>query len=152
LARDLLNPITNEVLMAESSVVTDPGSTTTIPADEWVAFLAEFTRENRGAHAALELLGGEAGRQVATENRPFDGISADVKHGESSVWIAFGSTPDDHFTHEAHGVTAIRLRPATAAAGAAIQIETQDGVTTLLTLSRPADYALPPAADSGNDQ
>jgi hypothetical protein len=64
-----------------------------------------FTRENRGAHAVLKVLGEGAGRQVATEDRPFDGISADAKDGENTVWIAFGSTPDDLFTHGVHGAT-----------------------------------------------
>jgi hypothetical protein len=67
-----------------------------IERDQWGPFLAGFTRENRGAHARLEVLGSDVGYQVETENRPFDGVSADVKHGEDVVWIAFGSTTDDH--------------------------------------------------------
>jgi hypothetical protein len=121
-------------------------NTREIPANDWIPVLAAFTRDNRGAHAVLEVLGEEIGRQVATEDRPFDGISADTKDGESSVWIAFGSTPDDHFTHGIHGVTAIRMRAASADSGAAVEIESRDGTTTLLMLSRPEDYALPPGS------
>src|SRR5580704_16411645 len=99
--------------MARRSVVTGQGSTRDIAADEWVPFLDAFTRENRGAHAVVEVLGEGVGRQVATEDRPFDGISADTKAGERSVWITFGSTVADNFTHGVHGVTAIRVRPAT---------------------------------------
>jgi hypothetical protein len=58
-----------------------------------MAFSADFTRENRGAHAVVEVLGPDVGYNVQTEDRPFDGIAADVKDGEDTVWITFGSTP-----------------------------------------------------------
>jgi hypothetical protein len=114
-----------------------------IPAYEWIPFLANFTRENRGAHAFLEVLCKGVGRLVATEDRPFDGISADPKDGEKTVWIAFSSTADDLFTHGVHRATAIRVRPATVDSGAAIEVEAGDGTTTLLILSRPEESALP---------
>ena len=135
--------------MAKSSIITE--GTRDIPANEWIPFLANFTRENRGAHAVLEVLGEGVGRQVATEDRPFDGISVDAKDGENTVWIAFGSTPDGLFTHGVHGVMAIRVRAATVNSGAAIEIEARDGTTTLLILTRPEEYALP-AADPGENR
>src|ERR1700739_3806992 len=98
------------MLMANPSMVTRQ-ETRDIPANEWIGFLANFTRENRGAHAVLEVLGEAVGRQVATEDRPFDGISADAKDGENTVWIALGSDPDDHFTHGISGATGLRGRP-----------------------------------------
>jgi len=61
-----------------------------IGIDQWTPFLATFTRENRSAHARVEVFGGEVGYQVETENRPFDGISADVKDNEHIVWMSFG--------------------------------------------------------------
>lgn len=119
--------------------------TITVSRDLRIAFLADFTRNNRGAHARLEVLGPDVGYQVETENRPFDGIVPDVKDGEDAVWIIFGSTPDQHLTHGVYGVTAIRVRLASAVHGAAVLVEAQDGTKTLLELSRPEDYELPPA-------
>ena len=116
-----------------------------IKKDEWITFLAEFTRENRGAHARLEILGSDSSYQVPTEDRPFDGISSDVKDGERGVWIAFGSTSDDHLTHGIQGVTAIRLRSAAGAEGPALEVEARDGSRAVLELSSPEAYALPPA-------
>jgi hypothetical protein len=99
----------------------------------------------------LEVLGEAAGRQVATEDRPFEGISADSKDGEATVWIAFTSTPDDVFTH----AFMVRQRSACARAtvdsGAAVEIEARDGTITLLILSRPKEYARP-AADPGENR
>ena len=136
--------------MAKPSMVTRQG-TRDIPANAWIPFLANFTQENRGAHAVLEVLGEGVGRQVATEDRPFEGISADAKDGERTVWIAFSSTPGDLFAHGVHGATAIRVRPATGDSGATVEVEAQDGTTTLLVLSRPEEYALP-AADPGENR
>jgi hypothetical protein len=48
-------------------------STQEIPASQWITFLTEFTSENRGAHARLEVLGPDIGYQVQTDNRPFLG-------------------------------------------------------------------------------
>jgi hypothetical protein len=119
--------------------------TITVSRDLRIAFLADFTRNNRGAHARLEVLGPDVGYQVETENRPFDGIVPDVKDGEDAIWIIFGSTPYQHHTHGVYGVTAIRVRLASAVRGAAVLVEAQDGTKTLLELSHPEDYELPPS-------
>jgi|SRR5579872_2499161 len=117
-----------------------------IADDQWITFFADFTRDNRGAHARLDVIGRDVGYQVETENRPFDGVSTDVKDGEHTVWVTFGSTPDDHLAHGVHSATAIWLRPPTGDAGAALEVEAKDGTRTVLQLSQPEAYALPPAA------
>jgi Family of unknown function (DUF5335) len=133
--------------MTNSATIPSAGAhdTITVPRDLRIAFLADFTRNNRGAHARLEVLGPDVGYQVETANRPFDGIVPNAKDGEDAVWIIFGSTPDQHLTHGVHGVTAIRVRLASAVHGAAVLVEAQDGTKTLLEFSRPEDYELPPA-------
>jgi hypothetical protein len=116
-----------------------------IRKDEWLPYLAEFTRLNRGAHARLDVIGRDFGAQVETEGRLFDGVAADVKDRTHSVWITFGSTPEDHITHGVHDVIVIRALPATATTGAVLDLESQDGTRTVLELSLPEEYALPPA-------
>jgi Family of unknown function (DUF5335) len=124
---------------------TEATDTITVDQGRWNQFLADFTRENRGAHARLDVLGPDVGYQVETENRPFDGIASDTKDGEHAVWIVFGSSPDQHLTHGVHGATTIRVRPPSGLLGAAVLIEARDGTKTLLELTRPEDYELPPA-------
>jgi hypothetical protein len=121
---------------------------TLVDRAQWIDYFARFTRDYRGAHARLEVLGPDVGYQVETDDRPFDGIGTDVKDGEDAVWITFGSTLEDHLTHGIQNVSAIRVRPPTGRAGPAVLIEAQDGTKTLLELSRPEDYALPPAKGS----
>jgi hypothetical protein len=123
--------------------ITQHGETQELREDQWGWFLAEFTKENRGAHGRIDVLGGEVGRQVETENRPFDGVSADMKDGEHTVWIMFGSMPSDHLAHGVENVVAIRVRPPVGEMGSAMEVEAHDGIKTILTLSRPDAYALP---------
>ena len=131
--------------MSKSSTLANQRDTQEILVGRWIPFLAEFTRENRGAHARLEIVSADAdvGYQVETEDRPFDGVSADVKDGERIVWIAFGSTAENHMTHGIHRATVIRMLPETETTGAVLEVEAADGTRTILTLTKPDAYALP---------
>jgi len=132
--------------MNSSAIISTRTGFQKINQDGWIQFLDDFTRENRGAHARLEIIGtnAEAGYQVETENRPFDGVSSDIKDGESAVWITFGSTMEDHLTHGVHEALAIRMSPATENRGAMLEVEAADGSRTILELTLPDAYALPP--------
>ena len=108
----------------------------------WNQVLKNITQDYRGAHVKLEVIGPDLGYQVQTENRPFDGIAADNKDGESIVWISL--TPPS-LTHGVHGTRAIRWVPATSTAEAVVEIEASDGTRTILTLDSPERHALPEA-------
>jgi Family of unknown function (DUF5335) len=115
-----------------------------IKPDQWTQFLAEFTRDYRGAHGRLEVLGVDEVRYaVETENKPFDGVSADTKDGERSVWIIFGATASDHLSHGIHGAIIIRMLPPSGGKGPVLEVEAKDGTKTVLGLSLPQEYALP---------
>jgi hypothetical protein len=109
-----------------------------ISPDRWNAVLSAVTRENRGAHGRLEVVGPNVGYQVETEDRPFDGIAADVKDRECIVWIHFGE-----LRHGVHGVSAVRMVPRIGESGPVIEVEDEDGVKTILTLGDPEAYRLP---------
>lgn len=133
--------------MNNSSTLANQTNVQEIPLDRWIQFLAEFTRENRGAHARLEIIGADAdtGYQVETENRPFDGVSCDIKDRERTVWLTFGSTAADHLTRGIPQATVIRTLSPTAYQRVVLEIETADGTKNILYLTTPDAYALPPA-------
>jgi hypothetical protein len=130
--------------MGKAKSVANQTNIQEIQHQKWISYLAEFTREYRGAHARLEIIGAgtDVGYQVETEDRPLDGVSADVKDRESTVWIAFGSTAEDHLTHSVVGATAIRVIPPTEGRGAVMEIEAADGTKSILYLTAPGEYAL----------
>jgi hypothetical protein len=127
----------------EQQMQTPSATTQNIEEDQWIKFLDEFTRQNRGAHARLEILGPDVGSQLEAENRPFGGISADTKAGEHNVSITFGSSAEDHLERGIQNVTGIWLRPATGHAGPTLEVLSRDGTRALLELSRADAYALP---------
>lgn len=107
-----------------------------INRDRWTTLLADFTRNNRGTHARLEMIGPEIGSKVEAKDCVFDGISADNKDGEDTVWISVDSSASEHLTHGVSGATEIRLRDATGNRGAAVLVEGRDGNKALLELTR----------------
>jgi hypothetical protein len=113
--------------------------------DEWIPFLAQFTRENRGAKARLEVIqpGSEFGDAVETENRPFEGISADTRDQESTVWITLGPDPDNHLSHGVGRATAIYSLAPTEFTGPALVIESADRSRTILELTKAGSFELP---------
>jgi hypothetical protein len=133
--------------MSKSSTLSTRGTAQEIHPNQWIPFLAQFTRENRGAHARLEIVGSstDIGYGVETEDRPFEGVSADIKNGERTVWVAFGSRAENHMTHGIRSATAIRVLPPAESTGAVLEIEDSDGTKTILELSHPEQFALAPA-------
>ncbi len=130
--------------MAKQPITSPQADTQTITKDQWIPFLAEFTRENRGAHGRLEVLGAESDR-YAEEDRPFEGISSDIKDGEHRVWITLASTTEAHIAHSIPNVTGILARSSAPLLGPALEIVSKDGTRTLLQLALPEEHALPAA-------
>jgi hypothetical protein len=122
-----------------------PSNTMDIARERWIPFFDEFTRENRGAHATLEIVNGDIGDQLETDDRPLDGVAADLKGSAPAVWITFGSTRSEHLTHGVHDVIAVRLLAPAPPEKSVLEIESSDGTKTLLTVGLPAEFALPPA-------
>lgn len=132
--------------MSTSRTLPDRRNMREIQPDQWLSFLAEFTRENRGAHARLEVLasGADAGSRVEIENRPFDGVSADIKDRERTVWISFASKPEDHFAHGVHDASLLRILPPANQTGPVLEIESRDGTKTILQLENVPAHELSP--------
>jgi Family of unknown function (DUF5335) len=132
--------------MASKTSTPTENKTELVTPEKWREFFTKITKEYRGAHAKVEVMGGETGYNVMTEHRPFDGISADTKDGESSVWITFENTPSEpNVSHGVHHVTFVRVLSPGETTGAVVEIEANDKTRTLLSLSRPGDFELPPA-------
>ena len=115
-----------------------------LPKDQWIPFLAGFTRRNRGAHGRLEVLDGEAGDVVEVEGKPFEGVSADVKDGEHTIWVSFGGAGSSQLTHGIHEASALYMLEPSDESGEILCAEAADGSKTILSLSKTGDFALPP--------
>jgi rubrerythrin len=91
----------------------------------WVEIFDRFTKDHRGWHASVEVLGEDVGAQIAEPEAPFEGISADLKSPSGdSIIILLGSEPGAHRDHIIHRPVHIRLR--NERGGMTMQIETED--------------------------
>jgi hypothetical protein len=115
-----------------------------IPRSEWTRCFAEFTRENRGAHATVEIIGRDIGDQVQIADQPLDGIAADDKDGESRIWITFAGSGSDHLSHSIQDPVTVRLRSAGGAT--TLEIESRDGSKTMLQFSSQGAFRLGPVS------
>jgi hypothetical protein len=118
-----------------------------IAQDQWNPVMATVTRMYAGAHARLEVMGPDVGYEIELEDRPFEGIDADVKDGERIVWMHFGD-----MSHAVHRASVVRMVPRVGETGPVIEVEDEDGVKTILTLGNPDEYALPPGEEEERSQ
>ena len=104
-----------------------------IPRNEWVEFLDSFSRQHEGWLVTVEVLGAEIGAQVEAQELPLQGITADLKGGgEDVISIILGGGATEHVTHSITGPTHVRIEQTEDGADMTLQIESSDGVTTLL--------------------
>ena len=103
-----------------------------IPRDEWTSFFDRLSRMHLDEEIRVEVLRGDIGAQLEVTALPLDGITADLKAGESSIAIAAGRTLDDHVTHIISDPVHVRVLEGPAGDAEVLEIEGADASTTLL--------------------
>jgi hypothetical protein len=101
-----------------------------VSRSEWPGFFNDFSRTHEGRPATLEVIGRDLGAQIEAEAMPLIGVSA--ASGENIVWVALARDEDEHITHGVHDVTHVRVENNEAGTPVALQMESRDGVVTLL--------------------
>lgn len=104
-----------------------------IPRREWVEFLDSFSRQHEGWLVTVEVLGAEIGAQVEAQELPLQGITAELKGGdEDAISVILGGGATERVTHNITGPTHVRVEQTEEGADMTLQIESGDGVTTLV--------------------
>jgi len=111
--------------------------TYTVPADQWIRFFDDFSRDYAGWPATIEVLDRETGPQHLAQNLPLQGISFDTKGTRPcSMEISAGQQSAQQVTHVID--MPLRIREATEEGGNIdIEIEPAEGPITLLRLRDP---------------
>jgi hypothetical protein len=112
-----------------------------IPRTEWQEFLDEFSKQHEGWHCTIEVLGMEVGDQVVAEEWPLQGVSVDrtgtsSAGGEAISFIA-GDSVSQHVTHTVPNPASLRVAQTDDGMDQGLQVESEDGPTTLLTFRSP---------------
>jgi Family of unknown function (DUF5335) len=106
--------------------------TVEIPREAWIRQLNEFTAIHEGWLVSLDVLGPEIGAQPEIVNLPLLGVSADRIDHDGVIAVSVMVSAAEHFTHMIHGVTRIYVERADDGADAALEIESADGMRTIL--------------------
>lgn len=110
-------------------------TTQEIDRPTWPVFFDEFSRQNEGAMARIETVGSDVGDQ-RTETLPFQGISFDAKRSDAgAVIIMLGTAEDDHIERMI-AATSVKLKPANGTCCDVLEIQADNGPTTLLHIER----------------
>jgi Family of unknown function (DUF5335) len=107
-----------------------------IPREQWIKFFDDFSRRHEGWIVTLEVLGSDIGDQEEANNLPLVGISADVKARENRIEIIVGGRPDADVTRFIERPKHIWVKEATLPGDEAIEVESEDGIKTILKFHR----------------
>ncbi len=106
-----------------------------IPKDEWRNFFHDFSRYHRGWIVNVEIFSRELGAQRETREIPFEGLIAELRNnGHDCLELIMGESAKHHLTHTVESPTHVRYE--SESHSEVIQIESADGVTTLLNFHR----------------
>src|SRR5262245_33275486 len=106
-----------------------------ITRDEWRASFALLSERFQGWRVMIEVLSPDLGDQPVAEGPPLQGLSLETTGSEAGdILIEAGDSPDDYLVHHVDRPTNVRLAIIRAGVEAAIQFESEDGITTILHL------------------
>jgi len=109
-----------------------------IPQHEWNNFFDSFSHQHDGWLATLEVLGSDVGAQEEAHELPLEGVSvASETKTAKSITISLGRTAEDHISHTITKPEHVWLEKTDDGADAALEIESEDELKTLLRFRSP---------------
>jgi hypothetical protein len=110
-------------------------TTQTITREDWQSVLEGLGQRHRGWAATIEIIGLDVGDQFAADGLPFQGISYETRGSAAgSILVEVGDEPDDYMVHRVASPRAVRIAFSRPGSQADIQLESDDGTMTLVTL------------------
>jgi hypothetical protein len=100
-----------------------------VPRGEWRDFFDAFSKRHRGWLVSVEIMGADIGAQTEARDLPLQGITWDP-HGALSILLGEGGA--NHVTHLITTPTDVKVQLTEEGGDQTVQIQAQDGVTTLV--------------------
>jgi hypothetical protein len=109
-----------------------------VPRDEWAEYLDGFSRQHEGWPVTVEVLGAEVGAQVEAHELPLQGVTAELKGGgEDAITVIVGGGVVERVTHTVARPAHVRVEQSESGADLTLQLESSDGVATLVRVRPP---------------
>ena len=107
-----------------------------IPKHEWVPFLDDFSKRHAGQRVTVEVLSPQVGSQYAAQSLPLVGVSVDLRDGgdNEQIEVIAGDSPHAHVMHAVQRPSQVRVAVGDGGADEALQIDSEDGIATLVRL------------------
>jgi uncharacterized protein DUF5335 len=106
-----------------------------IPPEQWIKFFDDFSKQHEGWIVNWEVLDAKLGDQEKTTRLPLVGISADVKGSKPRIDVMVGGRLDAHVTQIIDTPKRVWFKQPEQPGHEAIEVESTDGTTTLVTFS-----------------
>lgn len=103
-----------------------------VPRQDWTRTLNEFAAIHQGWLISLEVLSPEMGAQREIHNLPLLGVSAEQIDGNGTITISAARSAGEHVSHTIHVPTRMHIERTDQGADVALQVESGDGVRTIL--------------------
>jgi hypothetical protein len=119
-------------------------NTREISHEQWAPFLDQFSKAHRGEAVEVRIIGREFGDQPEAESLPLVGISDDAKaDGGERIEVMAGDVRQPHLSHAIIHPIHVRIAERDDGTPVAMQIEGEDGTSTLVRFLPPGEE-LPP--------
>src|SRR3989442_8641522 len=119
-------------------------NTREISHDQWAPFLDQFSEAHRGERVEVRVIGREFGDQPEAPSLPLVGISDDTKaDGGERIEVMAGDVRQPHLSHAIVHPIHVRIAERDDGTPVAMQIEGEDGTSTLVRFLPPGEE-LPP--------
>ncbi|HEU5248543.1 MAG TPA: DUF5335 family protein [Thermoanaerobaculia bacterium] len=125
-------------------MATQTRTTREIKREEWPDFFDAFSRRHEGWLVTIELLDKEMGDQIEVENKALKGIVVERRRDPKVIDIFVWNKPNEDSSHIIDKPTRVRVEETEEGAEAAVEIQSEDHATTLLTFR---SAALPETVD-----
>jgi hypothetical protein len=116
-----------------------------IPRNSWTRSFNALSKEFQGWGVTVEVLDHELGDQRAEDGLPLQGVSYETKGSQAGdILIEAGDKDDPFETHLIHRPKVVRLAATQPGVEADIEIEDEEGITTLVRLRLRPELPAPP--------
>ena len=116
-------------------------TTRDIPQAQWQTFFDDFSKRHEGWRVLIKVEGKDLGDQTEADGLPFLGISyVGQGTGAGTIDIGFGNKPDAFGSHAVDRPWRVHVADTDGGAEADIQIESADGIKTLVRLRRDGSF------------
>jgi uncharacterized protein DUF5335 len=119
-------------------------TTREIKREEWSDFFDGFSRRHEGWLVTIEILDKELGDQIEVQDKALKGIVAERKRDPQVIDIFVWNKPEEDTAHIIDKPTRVWVEETAEGADVALEIESEDHATTLLTFK---SAALPETVD-----